>query len=123
MPTYVFMHYGWSPALKVSMIGLTAISTMPEISRLAYSLLGRIALGQHLGPWVLGLAWEEVAAAWALLITQAGQFKAYLFLMYSYGQGKFLKAKTTPIPDVLDDDDNLQAKPFFSFFTVCPVIN
>jgi hypothetical protein len=64
-----------------------------------------------------------VAAAWALLITQAGQFKAYLFLMYSYGQGKFLKAKTTPIPDVLDDDDNLQAKPFFSFFTVCPVIN
>jgi hypothetical protein len=32
--------------------------------------------------------------------------KENLFLVYSYGQGKYLVAKTIPTPDVVDFDDN-----------------
>jgi hypothetical protein len=37
--------------------------------------------------------------------------KISLFLLYSSGHGKYLMVKTTPTPDVVDDDDNHYAAP------------
>ncbi len=52
-----------------------------------------------------------MAVVWALLITQTQQFKENLFLVYSYGQGEYLVVKTTPTPDVVNNNNNRYAAP------------
>jgi hypothetical protein len=47
-----------------------------------------------------------VAAAWTFLVAHMRQFKENLFLVYSFGKGKYIKEKTTYTPNVMDNDDD-----------------
>ncbi len=93
---------GRPPSLDVVTIHLAAIVTTPENYRKHYRHWD-IGIGQHLRPSILGVGLSKNGGNLSPPHNPNVTVKTSLFLVYRYGQAKYLTATMTPTPDVTDE--------------------